>query len=290
MSQLASIHAPPPGHWVGDGFPVRSLFAYHDAAERVSPFLLLDYAAPHRFAPANHRRGVGTHPHRGIETVTIVYAGEVEHRDSTGAGGVIGPGDVQWMTAGAGILHQEFHSEAYRRSGGDFHMVQLWVNLRAADKLAPPGYQALSRDAIPVVELADGSGRLRVIAGEYAGQRGPARTFTPLQVWDIDLHPGGRLDVTLPPGQRGLVVALQGGLRLNDQQTLPPAHYAAFPREVQQLSLEAATSAKLLVLAGEPIDEPVAGYGPFVMNTAAEIQQALADLQNGKFGRIDNLG
>lgn len=190
MKKILGIYSAPRPHWVGDGFPVRSLFSYHTHAKQLSPFLLLDYAGPAEFAPSNHKRGVGQHPHRGFETVTIVYKGEVSHHDSTGQGGTIGPGDVQWMTAGSGILHEEYHSDAFARSGGTLEMVQLWVNLPAKDKRAPAGYQAITDQQIPVVALPDAAGMVRVIAGEKDGATGPARTFTPMNVWDMRLNQG----------------------------------------------------------------------------------------------------
>ncbi len=189
MRKVLAVHDPNPPHWVGDGFPVRSIFSYDDLGrETLSPFLMLDYAAPRNFEPATVRRGVGEHPHRGFETVTIVYQGELEHRDSAGNGGRIGPGDVQWMTAASGIIHEEFHSEKFTRSGGRMEMMQLWVNLPAKDKMSPPRYQTLLERDIPSVSLPDGAGRLRVIAGEFAGHQGPAKTFTPINVWDLRIE------------------------------------------------------------------------------------------------------
>ena len=198
MKKLSFIQSQEHGHWVGDGFPVRSIFSYNERSAELSPFLLLDYAGPVEFPPARHRRGVGEHPHRGFETVTIVYSGEVEHRDSSGGGGIIGPGDVQWMTAAGGIVHEEFHGPEFARTGGRFEVIQLWVNLPARDKMAPPGYQAITRAQIPTVALADGVGSVRVIAGDYAGRAGPARTFTPINLWDVRLNAGGRAAFTVP--------------------------------------------------------------------------------------------
>ena len=273
-------------HWVGDGFPVRSLLSYNTFGQVLSPFLLLDYAGPQAFASTSGRRGVGMHPHRGFETVTIVYAGEVEHRDSTGAGGVIGPGDVQWMTAGGGILHEEFHSEAFSQAGGQLEMVQLWVNLPAQDKMTAPGYQSiLSRD-IPVVELPAGAGRLRVIAGAYNGQHGPARTFSPVDVWDMYLNPGKPVPFTLPPGRSLAVVVLTGAVHVNGTDVVRDAQIAVLDQKGDTLTLEAqGDEAKLLILSGEPLNEPIEGYGPFVMNTAQQIHEAIEDFNSGRFGR-----
>ncbi len=198
MKKILGIYSSPKQHWVGDGFPVRTLFSYDSLGKHTSPFLMLDYAGPADFTPTQRPRGVGQHPHRGFETVTIVYQGELEHRDSTGSGGRIGPGDVQWMTAASGILHEEFHSDEFTRSGGTLEMVQLWVNLPAKDKLAEPGYQTLLDRDIPLVRLPDAAGSLRLIAGEYAGHKGPARTFTPMDVWDIRLNAGKSVALNLP--------------------------------------------------------------------------------------------
>ena len=274
-------------HWVGDGFPVRTLFSYDTLGEHASPFLMLDFAGPATFAPTARRRGVGQHPHRGFETVTIVYQGELEHRDSTGSGGRIGAGDVQWMTAGAGILHEEFHSQAFTRDGGTLEMVQLWVNLPAKDKLTPPRYQTVLDADIPAVPLEHGAGTVRVIAGDYRGQRGPARTFTPMDVWDLRLQAGGATTLELPAGRNVCIVVLHGSVRVNGEPALRPAQMVLLDREGTALSLAADDEeATLLLLSGEPIDEPIVGHGPFVMNSAEEIEQAIGDFNSGRFGRI----
>lgn len=282
MKMIAGLYSAPRQHWVGDGFPVRSLFSYDSMGRHVSPFLLLDYAGPANFEPSDTPRGVGRHPHRGFETVTIVYDGEVAHQDSTGAGGVIGPGDVQWMTAGAGIIHEEFHSPDFTRRGGPLEMVQLWVNLPARDKRAAPGYQHLAKTDIPVVELADGAGHLRVIAGEYAGHSGPARTFTPINVWDLKLRAGADLELTVPEGHTLALVVLHGLIRANGSQPVREAQMALYHREGSSFSIAAEADATVLLLAGEPIDEPIAGYGPFVMNTKDEIREAIDDFRSSE--------
>lgn len=275
------------GHWVGDGFPVRSLFSYNTHGQLISPFLLLDYAGPRYFEPTDTRRGVGQHPHRGFETVTIVYDGEVEHRDSAGNGGIIGPGDVQWMTAAGGIIHEEYHSPAFARTGGPFRVVQLWVNLPARDKMSPAGYQAITSTDIPVVDLPDGAGTARIIAGELAGAKGPARTFTPINVWDMRLARDADVTLDLPEGHTALVVVLSGHVTVHGASD--GAHEAGeaevllLSREGSDLTLHADGDATLLVLTGEPIDEPIAGYGPFVMNSEDEIRQAIDDFNNGRF-------
>jgi len=286
MRKILGVASAPDGHWVGDGFPVRTMFSHASHGENVSPFLLLDYAGPAEFKPAGKARGVGSHPHRGFETVTIVYKGEVEHRDSTGKGGVIGPGDVQWMTAAGGILHKEFHSEAFTRKGGPFEMVQLWVNLPAKDKNAPPNYQTLLNRDIPSVELPDGAGRLRVVAGAYEGVLGPAHTFTPIDVWDMRLNPGGVATLAPPEGHTVAMVVLKGTVQVNEDAIAREAQFVLFDRHGGEITVESNNEASLLILSGEPIDEPVVMRGPFVMNTADEIRQAMVDFQSGKFGSI----
>ncbi|MFC5523228.1 pirin family protein [Polaromonas jejuensis] len=286
MKKVLGIYSSPRPHWVGDGFPVRSLFTYDTLGQHVSPFLLLDYAGPAEFKPAIRPRGVGQHPHRGFETVTIVYKGEVAHQDSTGSGGVIGPGDVQWMTAGAGILHEEFHSPAYTRQGGPFEMVQLWVNLPARDKMTAPRYQGIVDAQIPAVALPGEAGSVRVIAGEFDGHRGPAQTFTPINVWDLRLGRDKEARLTLPAGHTAAIVVLHGTVLVNGSDVVREAQMALLARDGDALSLEANSDATLLVLSGEPIDEPIVGHGPFVMNTKDEIVQAMDDFSAGRFGQI----
>lgn len=286
MKKILGVQNAPTPHWVGDGFPARSMFSYNSHGTQLSPFLLLDYAGPMNFEPASRPRGVGQHPHRGFETVTIVYKGEVEHKDSTGAGGKIGPGDVQWMTAASGILHEEFHSHDFTRSGGVLEMVQLWVNLPAKDKMSPPRYQNLLDSDIPVVKLAEGAGKLRVIAGDYADHHGPALTFSPINVWDIRFNREGKSTFDLPPGHTLALIVLQGTILVNAESVAREAQMVVFGREGEQVTIEANTDATVLLLSGEPIDEPIVGYGPFVMNTQAEIRQAMEDFNSGQFGQI----
>ena len=286
MRKLVALHDAPHPHWVGDGFPVRSMFSPQTHGEAVSPFILLDYAQPYEFAPAKQKRGVGVHPHRGFETVTIVYEGEVDHRDSTGNGGHIGPGDVQWMTAASGILHEEFHSKAFTERGGKMEMVQLWVNLPAKDKMSPPGYQTLLDAQIPAAELANGAGKVRVIAGQYEGAKGPAKTFTPINIWDVRLNARAKTDFTLAEGHTLMLLVQSGAVRINGEQSAGASQLALFAREGGAISVEAETDAKLLLLSGEPINEPVVQYGPFVMNSEGEIRQAILDFNAGKFGDI----
>lgn len=286
MKRVLGIYNPPPQHWVGDGFPVRSIFSYQSHGKQLSPFLLLDFAGPAQFPSATRPRGVGQHPHRGFETVTIVYEGEVAHRDSTGQGGVIGPGDVQWMTAASGILHEEFHSEAFTRAGGTLRMAQLWVNLPARHKMGSPGYQAIFAKDIPAAPLPDAAGTVRVIAGDYAGYKGPARTFSPMHVWDLRLADAGTCEVTLPDGWNAALVVLQGTVRVNGGESIREAQMVVFDAAGDSITIAADGGALALLLSGAPIDEPVVGYGPFVMNSEAEINQAIKDFNGGRFGEI----
>lgn len=283
MKKLAFIKRSNGRHWVGDGFPVQSIFSYRDIHEEMSPFLLMDYAGPAEFEPTEQRKGVGQHPHRGFETVTIVYDGEVAHHDSTNAGGTIGRGDVQWMTAGAGIIHEEYHGDDYARRGGPFEMIQLWVNLPAKHKMAQPGYQGILASQIPEVELAEGEGKVRVIAGEYQGKSGPAKTFSPMNVWDVRLNAGNRAHFTLPAGHTTALFVLHGAVRLGDVHTIRPAELAVMQREGSELEIEASEDSVILLLNGAPLNEPVVGHGPFVMNSWEEIDQAIADYNNGRF-------
>src|SRR5688572_39291 len=230
MKKLLRIHQSSGMHWVGNGFAVRSVFDYNGLGSELSPFLLLDYAAPYQFPPSNEKRGVGGHPHKGFETVTIAYQGEVEHRDSTGGGGTIGPGDVQWMTAASGLVHEEMHGREFTRRGGTLEMLQLWVNLPARDKAGPPGYQSITAAQVPEVPLPDGAGRVRVIAGSYGGQTGPARTFTPINVCDVRLAAGGEAELPLPDGHNTLVFVLDGEIEFPDGRSLNGAGLATFDR------------------------------------------------------------
>ena len=283
---VLGVQPSPKGHWVGDGFPVRSLFTYDGLGQQLSPFLLLDYAGPAEFAPAVRPRGVGEHPHRGFETVTIVYEGEVAHRDSVGNSGLIGPGDVQWMTAAAGILHEEFHSPAYTRRGGPFEMVQLWVNLPAKHKMSAPRYQTLLDAGIPRIAIAGGEGSVRVIAGEFAGRQGPAATFSPLNVWDVRLKGGHAVTLPVPDGHNAALAVLRGELSANGSRKVGAAELVVLSAGGNEVTIEAAADATFLLLSGEPLAEPVVGYGPFVMTSRQEIQTAIEDFNRGQFGRI----
>ncbi len=284
--QILGTHRDIHGHWVGDGFPVRTLFSYDNLASHLSPFLMLDYAGPRDFPASQQPRGVGEHPHRGFETVTIVYQGEVAHRDSAGNSGVIGPGDVQWMTAAGGVLHDEFHSPAFTARGGALEMAQLWVNLPARHKMSAPRYQGIVGTQIPSVALPEEAGTLRVIAGEYQGARGPAATFTPLNVWDMRMQAGKSVALQIAPGQTTALAILRGGVLVNGTHRAGEAELVILDLIGDEVELLAEKEASLLVLTGVPIGEPIVGYGPFVMNSREEIQTAIGDFQAGRFGRM----
>ena len=286
VKKLRCIQRSVDRHWVGNGFPVRTLFAYPNLGAVLSPFLLLDYAGPREFPPTEERLGVGEHPHRGFETVTIVYEGEVAHRDSSGGGGRIGPGDVQWMTAASGIVHEEFHGRDFARRGGMFEMVQLWVNLPAKDKLAPPGYQSITNSEIPAISLPGSEGTARVIAGQFAGAKGPAKTFTPILVVDLRFASDQNTELPVSDGYTTALVVLEGAVRVNGSDEITTAEVGLFDRVGKHISIEAAKDTSALLLCGEPIDEPIVGQGPFVMNTAQEIRQAMEDYRSGKMGHL----
>lgn len=292
MKKLLGVQSDFRPHWVGDGFPVSSLFSYRGDTAATDPFLLLDYAPPYEFQPGTAPRGVGEHPHRGFETVTIVYQGELEHGDSAGHHGSIGPGDVQWMTAASGVLHQEFHSEAFTRSGGMFEVAQLWVNLPAQFKMSPPRYQDIRDAEIPRVELPGGAGTARVIAGELLGARGPARTFTPIVLCDLRLKAGSSAEIPVADSYTTMLVVQHGSVWLGgpgDEAGSPVRGVSVvmFERAGEGIAISCDEDAVALLLCGEPIGEPVVGQGPFVMNTPEEIRQAVADFQAGAFGRLD---
>ena len=285
QKQVLGVYSAAPPHWIGDGFPTRTLFPTHSVTA-LSPFLLLDYAGPARFEPSNRPRGVEEHPHRGFETVTISYQGSIDHRDSGGNSGTVNPGDVQWMTAASGVVHEEKHGKDFTAKGGDFEMVQLWVNLPAAHKMSRPRYQGILSADIPHVELGTGA-YARVIAGELNGVRGPGKTFTPVNVFDLRLEAGGLGKLSLPVGHNSAVVLLRGEVVVNGFSTLKGiAQVAPLSTSGETVLLEAKTQSLVLVLSGEPINEPVASYGPFVMNTQAELRQAAEDYHAGKMGHV----
>lgn len=286
MKKVLSIQHSNQSHWVGDGFPVKSLLAYTQGAELISPFLLLDYAGPYYFPPSQKRLGVGSHPHRGFETVTIVYEGEVEHRDSAGAGGVIQNGDVQWMTAGSGLVHEEWHGKNFAKTGGMFEMVQLWVNLPKKDKMTNPRYQEITQKNIPQIELPHKAGTLSVIAGQYLTTAGAAKTFSPINLWNIKVHSGTKTELQVPDGHTALLLVIKGKINISDTHNIAPAEIAILDTLGDKIIFTALEESTLLFLGGQPLKEPVVGYGPFVMNTQEEIVQAIKDYQEGEMGMI----
>ncbi len=286
---IEGIYRAPALHWVGDGFRVAGYFsAIPDAARKMDPFLLLDYHPTYDYPPSERPRGVGVHPHRGFETVTIAWQGSVAHHDSTGSGGVIGPGDVQWMTAASGILHKEYHEASWARRGGPFQMAQLWVNLPRAHKMDAPRYQALVADRMGVVTLPSESGVVRIVAGEFQGVRGPAQTHTPMSVFDVRLNGRGKVEFTFPARQNAGLLVMKGDITINGVAPAVMHDFVVFKNAGERVAIEAGSEAQLLVLNGEPINEPVVQYGPFAMNTAREIEQAFADFQSGKFGHLED--
>jgi quercetin 2,3-dioxygenase len=286
QKKVLGVYGPGSNHWVGDGFPVRNMFPSNGLEAEVNPFLMLDYAGPNLFTPSGKTPGVGQHPHRGFETVTIAYQGSVEHRDSAGNSGVIFPGDVQWMTAASGVVHEEMHEKEFARKGGTFEMVQLWVNLPKTEKMSKPRYQAITKEQIPVVKFATG-GHARVIAGEWNDSKGAARTVTPINVFDVLLKAGERVEVPLPEGHNAAVVLRKGDVSIDGAHSLlGEARIATLSPSGSGVVIEAREDSTLLVLSGEPINEPVASYGPFVMNTREELVQAVEDYKAGKMGRL----
>jgi redox-sensitive bicupin YhaK (pirin superfamily) len=285
MKSVIGIHSNHQEHWVGDGFPVQTLFSYQSMSEELSPFLMLDYASPTPFPPSTIAKGVGPHPHRGFETVTIVFEGELAHKDSAGNAGTIGPGDVQWMTAGAGILHEEMHSKQFTQQGGILSMAQLWVNLPAKQKMTPPEYQAIQNQTIPMVNLENNQGTIRIISGNYAGFAGPAKTHTAMQVWDLRIKKGAVISLPAPNHWNAALAILHGQVE-TDEGVAGEASLIIFGRPGEGIKVSASQDTHALFLSGEPIPEPVVGYGPFVMNTKAEIAQAIHDFNSGQFGKL----
>ena len=286
MKKIVGVYRNPHMHWVGDGFPVKGLFSYSRFNQAISPFLLLDYAAPYHFEPTTAQLGVGSHPHRGFETVTIAYKGEVEHKDSSGGGGTIKTGDVQWMTAGGGLVHEEFHSKAFAKTGGLFEMVQLWVNLPAKDKMTAPKYQAIEAKEIPQIELENDIGHVRVIAGSYLDNVGPASTFSPVNVWDVALKADQQKVFSVPVSHNTIVIMLSGQAVINGSD-VQDSSMVLFENDGQtDFEFNALEDVHFLILTGEPLNESIEGYGPFVMNNREEIVQAVEDFNSGKFGQI----
>jgi redox-sensitive bicupin YhaK (pirin superfamily) len=288
--QVEMIMKPREHHWVGDGFRVHNFIpsGYRLDMERMDPFILLDYHSKYHYPPTDRPRGVGVHPHRGFETVSIAYKGRIAHHDSHGGGGVIGEGDVQWMTAASGILHKEYHEKEWSKTGGDFHMVQLWTNLPSRDKMSAPKYQAITNDAMGKVFLPANGGTIEVIAGEYQGTRGPASTFSPIHLMNARLNEGGKADFSFPDGFHTALLVIEGSIQVNEKETVPADHFVLFEDAGEVFSIQALENCILLVMSGEPLHEPIAAQGPFVMNTREELYQAYQDFHNGKFGHLED--
>lgn len=288
--KINGVYRGAPFHWVGDGFRVSNYFqSGNNFGRKISPFLLLDYHAPFNYpATDNLRRGVGPHPHRGFETVTLAFEGSVAHHDSAGNGGIIGPGDVQWMTAGSGILHREYHEPDFARQGGTLHAIQLWVNLPRTHKMDAPRYQGMAAAQMGRVELPQGGGEIRVIAGEYQGAKGPASTCTPINMLDIYMQPNGHAEFSFPAHENTMLLVMSGAVTVNSNSQATAADFVLFDNEGENITVSAQSAAHLLLLNGEPINEPVVQYGPFVMTTEQEIRKAIDDFNSGKFGVLDD--
>ncbi|MEY2894292.1 MAG: hypothetical protein RIS42_11 [Bacteroidota bacterium] len=287
IKTIEAVYPPGPAHFVGDGFRVHNFIPSRHGLDmhRMSPFIMMDYGAKFHFPPSDAPKGVGVHPHRGFETVTIAYKGRVAHHDSAGGGGVIGEGDVQWMTAASGVLHKEYHEETFSKSGGDFQMIQLWVNLPAKDKMSAPKYQAIENASMPKVAIEKGF--VEVIAGNFQGVQGKASTFTPVHMFNAHLEAGGKSEFEFPAEFNTCLVVVEGEIRINgSDESVPLDHFVLFENEGETFQIEATANSKVLILSGEPIREPIASHGPFVMNTRQEIMQAFQDFEDGKFGEL----
>lgn len=286
--KITSVLSPAPAHFVGDGFRVHNYIPGKIPMQRMSPFIMLDYNSKYTFPPSQIPKGVGVHPHRGFETVTIAYKGRVEHGDSTGGGGIIGEGDVQWMTAASGILHKEFHETEWSKSGGEFQMVQLWVNLPAKDKMSKPKYQAISNTEMPHYVLDNNSGIIELIAGDYKGINGPASTFTPVYMMNAKLNENGEAAFSFPETYNTILLIIEGSIEINKTSVASGDQLVLFANEGEDFTIKALEKSIVLVLSGEPINEPIASHGPFVMNTQEEIMQAFDDFNQGKFGELND--
>lgn len=286
--KIEQVLAPPAPHMVGDGFRVHNFIPYGKgmSMERMSPFILMDYNSKFYFPPTNQLRGVGVHPHRGFETVTIAYKGKVAHHDSSGNSGVIGEGDVQWMTAASGILHKEYHEKEFSKQGGDFQMVQLWVNLPAKDKMSEPKYQGIVNSEINKYELPDNDGVIEVIAGEYNGVSGAATTFSPVNLFNAKLNKEATATFNFPAKYSTALLVIEGSIAVNDSVNVPTDNFVLFGNEGEEITIKALENSVVLILSGEPINEPIVSHGPFVMNTHEEINQAILDVNAGKFGHL----
>lgn len=285
---IEAILPPPPAHMVGDGFRVHGFFPGEKISKkRMSPFFMMDYGSKVDFSPSEQPRGVGVHPHAGFETVTIAYHGKIAHHDSAGNSGIIGEGDVQWMTAGAGLLHKEYHEKEFSKTGGLFQMVQLWVNLPAKDKKTKPKYQEVTNEMMGRYLLAEEKGFIEVIAGEYNGTKGPATTFTPMQVYNARLKKDATATLSFPSNYNTGLLIIEGSANINGN-AVATDHFVLFKNEGEEIAIEAREDTIILVLSGEPIDEPIAAYGPFLMNTLQEVEEAIESVSRGKFGVLED--
>ncbi|MGJ8667524.1 MAG: pirin family protein [Patiriisocius sp.] len=284
---VATPRAP---HFVGDGFRVHNFIpsGFRLDMQRMDPFIMLDYNSTYNFPPSSKPKGVGVHPHRGFETVTLAYKGKVAHHDSSGGGGIIGEGDVQWMTAASGVLHKEYHEEEWSKTGGDFQMVQLWVNLPKKDKMSAPKYQAIKYGEINRFELEKNAGTIEVIAGEYNGTKGPASTFTNIYMLNAKLNKNGKAQFNFPEHYNTVLLVIEGEIIINGNAKAPTDHLALMANDGENFEIEATSDAIVLILSGEPINEPIAAHGPFVMNTKEELVEAFNDFNNGKFGYLED--
>ena len=290
MRNIEVVVPPKQAHYVGDGFRVHNFIpsGYRLDMKRMDPFIMMDYNSKFYFPPSDAPKGVGVHPHRGFETVTIAYKGRVAHHDSSGGGGVIGEGDVQWMTAAAGVLHKEYHEEAFSKEGGEFQMVQLWVNLPAKDKMSKPKYQAIAKDKMAVYDLPEKAGKIEIIAGEYKGVKGPAETFSPVFLMNAKLNAGGKADFSFPKVNNTTLLVIEGNIIVNGKENVATDHLVLFENDGENFTIEASEDAVVLILSGEPLNEPIAAHGPFVMNSQQEIVQAFEDFNLGKFGYLED--
>ena len=290
IKKIEVIVPPREPHFVGDGFRVHNFIpsAYRLDMHRMDPFIMLDYNSRFYFPPSDKPLGVGVHPHRGFETVTIAYKGRVAHHDSAGGGGIIGEGDVQWMTAASGVLHKEYHEENFSKEGGEFQMVQLWVNLPAKDKMSRPKYQAISNQEMGIVELKNNSGKVEIIAGEYRNVKGPASTFTTISMLNAKLTEQGEAEFNFPANSNTALLVVEGEIEVNGSATIPLDHFVLFENEGEQFTVKGLKKSTVLILSGQPINEPIAAHGPFVMNTRQELVEAFQDFQNGKFGFLED--
>ncbi len=288
--KIELVLAPPVPHMVGDGFRVHNFIpgGYHLDMQRMDPFIMLDYNSKYYFPATDSPRGVGVHPHRGFETVTIAYHGKVAHHDSSGGGGIIGEGDVQWMTAASGVLHKEYHEEEFAKKGGDFQMVQLWVNLPAKDKMSAPKYQSITNEQINKFQLENDGGIVEVIAGEYKMTKGNAGTFTPVNLLNAKMNEGGKATFNFPANYNTALLVTEGKIKVNGEEIVPADHFVLFENEGEEFAIEALGKSVVLILGGEPINEPIVAHGPFVMNTRDEILEAFNDYNTGKFGYLED--